>query len=297
MNRTLPTLLASSALFLSSLAITNAAEPTFDWVAAGGGVKSDKTRAVTFAPDGGVFLAGETNGDGSFGDLKRDGLGETDFFLARVSKEGKFLWVRSLGGSLIDRGYGVVSDAAGNAYVTGHFQSTDAQVDGQTLPNRGDYDVFVAKYSPDGALLWIRTAGGVGYDYGHGIAIDPQGDIVVSGSVAGEATFGDIVTKSEGKGRAIFCAKYSPAGDLIWVKASTGNFSGSGHGIGVDASGNLYLGGSGSGSGSFGNLPLESKTGAALVLKLSSSGDAIWANLTPGMPSAGFHEITVDAAG
>ena len=35
-------------------------------------------------------------------------------FLAKVSKAGRFLWVRSLGGSLVDRRYGVATDAAGN---------------------------------------------------------------------------------------------------------------------------------------------------------------------------------------
>ena len=123
--------------FILSISSLHAATPSFEWVAAGGGEKSDKTRAVTFDREGNVFLAGETTGDGVFGDLKRTGLGSTDFFLAKVSKEGRFLWVRSLGGSLIDRGYGVVTDATGNAYVTGHFQSTDAQANGQPLPNSG----------------------------------------------------------------------------------------------------------------------------------------------------------------
>ena len=122
------------ALLATSL---HAATPTFEWVAGGGGAKNDKTRAVTFDRTGNVFLAGETTDDGTFGDLKRTGLGGMDFFLAKLSPEGKFLWVRSLGGSLVDRGYGVATDADGNAYVTGHYQSTDAQANGQLLPNAG----------------------------------------------------------------------------------------------------------------------------------------------------------------
>lgn len=290
-----------AVLTLLGLASTDAlrAEPSsFEWIASGGGAKSDKSRAVAFAPDGGAYLAGETTDEGDFGGVKREGLGGTDFFLAKIAKGGKTLWVRSLGGSLVDRGYGVVSDGEGNAYVTGHYQSTDAKGgSGEILPNRGDYDVFVAKYSPAGDLLWIRTAGGSGYDYGHGIALDPAGDVVVSGAVAGEAHFGDQVTKSTGKGRAVFCAKYSPAGELRWVTTTTGNFSGSGHGIAADADGNLYIGGSGSGSGEIGGVALSAKSGSALVMKLDSGGKALWAKLTPGTPSAGFHEITVDEKG
>jgi len=282
------------ALLATSL---HAATPTFEWVAAGGGAKSDKTRAVTFDREGNVFLAGEATDDGTFGDQKRTGLGGMDFFLAKVSKEGRFLWVRSLGGSLVDRGYGVATDTAGNTYVTGHYQSTDAQANGQTLPNAGDYDVFIAKYDTSGTLLWIRTAGGKGYDYGHGIVVDSKGDIVVTGAVAGEAKFGEVTVNAGSTTRPIFCAKYDAAGTLKWVKTTGGQFSGSGHGVGVDGSDSIYIGGSGGGSGVMDGVKLEAKSQAGIVLKLTPSGEGVWAASLPGVPSAGFHEIAVDTAG
>ncbi|HEY1082560.1 MAG TPA: SBBP repeat-containing protein [Prosthecobacter sp.] len=276
----------------------HAVSPEFDWVAAGGGAKSDKTRAVAADSQGNVFLAGETSEEGTFGDAKRPTLGSTDFFLAKTSPEGKFLWVRSLGGSLVDRGYGVVADDKGNAYVTGHFQSTDAQALGKALPNAGDYDIFVAKYDAGGDLLWIRTAGGKGYDYGHGIALDGKGDVVVAGSVAGEGKFGDALANAGSTARAVFWAKYAPDGSLKWVKTTSGGFSGSGHGIVVDGQDNLYIGGSGGGSGKAGAVELSTKGGqAAVVIKTSPDGEPVWASLVQGTPSAGFHELTVNAAG
>ncbi|MCW0218681.1 MAG: hypothetical protein OJI67_10195 [Prosthecobacter sp.] len=283
-------------LFLA--ASLSAANPIFEWVAAGGGPKNDKTRAVTVDAQGNVFMAGETTDAGSFGDLKREPLGSTDFFLAKVSPAGKFLWVRSLGGSGVDRGYGVVTDAAGNAYVTGHFQSTDAQALGQTLPNAGDYDIFLAKYDPSGELLWIRTAGGKGYDFGHGIVLDSHGDVIIAGGVLGEGKFGETVVNAGSSSRAIFWAKYDAAGTLRWVQCTAGKFFGSGQGIGVDAADCLYIGGSGSGKGNAGSALLESPSGqAAVVIKTSPDGVPIWTAVIPGSPSAGFHEITVDAAG
>ncbi len=296
----LRTMIAFRTLCLALFAtVTHAATPEFEWIAAGGGAKNDKTRAVTFDRDGNVFLAGETTDDGTFGDLKRSGLGGMDFFVAKVSKEGRFLWVRSLGGSLVDRGYGVATDATGNAYVTGHFQSTDAKANGETLPNAGDYDIFVAKYDPAGTLLWLKTAGGKGYDYGHGIVVDSKGDVVVTGAVAGEAKFGEVTVNAGGtSGRPIFCAKYDAAGTLKWVKTTSGKFSGSGHGLGVDAQDSIYIGGSGGGAGSIGSVPIEIAKGqAGVVLKLTSGGEGVLAATLPGAPSAGFHEITVDNAG
>jgi hypothetical protein len=177
------------------------------------------------------------------------------------------------------------------------IQSTDAQANGQTLPNAGDYDIFVAKYDPAGTLLWIKTAGGKGYDYGHGIVVDSKGDIVVTGAVAGEAKFGDVTVNAGSTTRPIFCAKYDAAGTLKWVKTTSGKFSGSGHGLGVDAQDSIYIGGSGSGVGSIGAVKLEPKSSAGVVLKLTPEGEGVWAATLPGVPSAGFHEITVDTAG
>lgn len=290
-----------STIFLLSISVTqmNAATPppTFTWVAGGGGAKSDKARAVTFDREDNVLLAGETTDAGTFGGVKREALGASDFFLAKASRDGTFLWVRSLGGTLVDRGYGVVTDGKNNIYVTGHYQSTDAKAGNEVLPNRGDYDIFLAKYSPDGDLLWIRTAGGAGYDYGHGIALDPAGDVVITGAVVGKAIFEDTIVNPEGKGRPVFCAKYSPEGTLRWAKTTTGDFSGSGHGIGIDGTGHLYIAGTGSGSGQIGDLAIKTTGGSALLLKLTPDGTPVWVKTVAATAGAGFHEISVDAAG
>lgn len=278
-------------LLLAALSVSlSAAMPEVEWIAAGGGAKSDKSRAVCFDREGNVFLAGEMTEDGKFGGIEVKSVGGMDFFIAKVDPKGQFLWAHNLGGKLVDRGYGVATDAAGNAYVTGHYQSTDAVVNGQTLPNAGDYDIFVAKYDPAGKVLWVRTAGGKGYDYGHGIAVDGAGDVVVTGAIAGEAKFGD--STAGGEGRPIFCAKYSADGALKWVKTSSGKASGSGHGIAVDGSSNIYIGGSVSGAGMFGKQPIKG-TGA-IAAKLSPDGEALWVTTTTG---GGAHEITADAEG
>lgn len=272
----------------------HAAEPVFEWLAFGGGAKNDKIRGVTFDRAGNALLAGEATGDIVFGGLQRQGAGGMDFVLAKVGMDGAVQWLRGFGGSLTDRAYGVVTDASGNAYVTGHYESKDAVVAGATLPNAGDYDLFVAKYSATGDLLWLRTAGGAGYDYGHGIALDDTGAVVVSGAVAGEVRFGDTVVNAGATARAVFCAKYDADGALLWVRASEGKISGSGHGVAVDGSGHIYMGGSGSGSGRFGSHALELGARSSLVLKLTATGEPVWSAVHPG---AGLHEIAVDAAG
>lgn len=271
--------------------------PAFEWAASAGGLKNDKTRAINVDNEGNVYLAGEATDEVKFGNTTLKSGGGMDFFVAKLDPKGQFLWAHMGGGSLVDRGYGVAADAAGNCYVTGHYQSTDADFSGTKLPSRGDYDIFVAKYDRTGKLAWIQTAGGKGYDYGHAIAVDGKGDVIVSGAVVGEAEFGDVKIPNE-PGSHIFCAKYHPDGKLVWAKAATGKAGGSGHGVAVDGQGNIYIGGLSSGSGQFGDKPLVTPKGSSsVVAKLSPLGDVLWIAQQFGEPSCLFHEITCDKEG
>ena len=88
-----------------------------------------------------------------------------------------------LGGSLTDSAFAVAADAAGNTYVTGttassNFPVTAGAFDGSL---NGLYDAFVAKVRPDGTLAWATYLGGDGDERGHGIAVDPAGNVYVTG--------------------------------------------------------------------------------------------------------------------
>lgn len=271
--------------------------PVFQWAQSAGGLSNDKTRCVTTDAQGNVFLTGEMTGDATFGEITLKSGGGMDFFVAKLDPAGKFLWARHGGGSLVDRGYGVATDAKGNCYVTGHCQGSDVEFEGTKLHSAGDYDVFVAKYDPDGKLLWIRTAGGKGYDYGHGVAVDGNGDVIVAGAVVGESKFGETVIPYDGGGHP-FCAKYSSNGDLLWVKTTEGKVGGSGHGVAVDGKGNIFVGGLSSGTGTFGGKPLITPKGTGtLVAKLSPQGVVLWIAQSFGEPSCLVHEITADSQG
>ncbi|MEO6738788.1 MAG: SBBP repeat-containing protein [Chthoniobacteraceae bacterium] len=296
-TRLFPTVALAMCFAARLVGATPETAPAFEWATSAGGLKNDKTRAINIDREGNVFLAGEVTGEVKFGDTTLKSAGGMDFFVAKLDSKGKFLWARLGGGSLIDRGYGVATDAAGNCYVTGHYQSTDADFGGTKLPNRGDYDIFTAKYDRDGKLVWIRTAGGKGYDYGHGIAVDEKGDIVVTGAVVGESQFGDVNVPND-PGSHIFCAKYHADGALVWVKTASGKAGGSGHGVAVDGKGNIYIGGLSSGSGEFGGKPLVTPKGSsAVVVKLSPQGEVRWITQQLGEPSCLFHEITCDKEG
>lgn len=271
--------------------------PTFAWAISAGGTQHDKTRGIAVDAAGNVLLTGEFTGTGTFGDTAWTSAGAMDFFVAKVDPQGKVLWVRTGGGDKIDRGYAVTADPAGNVYVTGHYESSSATFDQTVIKNIGEYDLFVAKYDPQGKLLWIQSGGGPGYDYGHGIAADQTGTVFVTGAIVGEGTFASEKLGHPGPSH-IFCLALSPEGQSRWSRTAEGPGSSSGHGVAVDQRGHCYVGGYAGGESKLGGQPISNKSGQdILVACFAANGDLVWMHSGHGSSNAMIHEITADAAG
>jgi hypothetical protein len=134
-----------------------------------------------------------------------------------------------------------------NILVTGDF--TGIAIFGAGEPNETSLtkgSMFVAKYAPNGSLIWTTQADG----NGAGIAVGAAGNSVVTGSFWGEATFGagesnQTVLTTDGEVlRDIFVAKYASNGSLIWATQARGEEfpdNSSEEAIAVDASGNSLV--------------------------------------------------------
>lgn len=155
-----------------------------------------------------------------------------------------FQWARRLGGYGVDFGNAAVTDASGNVYVTGQFEF-DGHFNSNNTPSfsvYGGHDIFLAKYNPQGGLVWVQRAGGTGGDAGTAICLDPAGNIYITGEMESISHFGSIDITSRGNNDA-FIAKYDNNGNCQWA-VNAGGYSGDrGRGIAVDASGNVYLAG------------------------------------------------------
>ncbi len=148
----------------------------------------------------------------------------------------------------------VATDRNGNRYVTGSFGGTvdfdpsASRIDGtDILSAQGKRDGFVAKYTQNDALAWIRIFGsiadtGVSDDAGSGIAIDGEGNVLVSGRfAAGTARFGNVSIVSSG-GVDGLVAKLDPdSGSTQWVKTWGSTKDDRGGLLAVDGSGNAYV--------------------------------------------------------
>lgn len=85
---------------------------------------------------------------------------------------------------------GIGQDAAGNMYVAGSFIGNPI-FDTTTAACLGETDIFVAKYSAAGSLLWLRQIRGTGVEMLFGFGVAANGRCILSGSCSG-ISGGDI---------------------------------------------------------------------------------------------------------
>jgi hypothetical protein len=294
-------MLRSLLLTVLFTSITFAQPPQVTWAVRAGGMKNDKTRGLCVDEAGNVYMTGEFTGEADFGDKKLVSRGDMDFFVAKYDAGGKCIWARQGGGSKTDRGYGVAVDHGGNVFVTGHYQSPDAEFDGVKLASPGkderDYDVFTAKYDREGKLLWLRTGGGAGYDYGHGVGVDTAGNCYVTAGVVGAAKF-DGRNFEHANSRAVVI-KYAPDGKLVWLTQPEAKGSSSAGSIAVDAAGNSWICGGYSGEVDYGHGAKLNSPGQRniFIVKINPDGQAQWAATSTGKTDGGAAAIGVDSAG
>jgi uncharacterized protein (TIGR03437 family) len=108
-------------------------------------------------------------------------------FITKLSADGsKLLYSTFLTGSNGSQNQGLAIDAAGDAWVTGETASTDYPYTG-TQPAGSRPDTFTTELDPTGAKVLLSVQQG-----GSGIALDPNGNIVLAGSFSLVQTPGPI---------------------------------------------------------------------------------------------------------
>jgi hypothetical protein len=203
-----------------------------------------------------------------------------------------YLWAASGNSTAAYLAESIGVDAMGNSYVAGWFESTNVTFGNVTLINsatNASTDIFVVKYDPAGNVVWARSAGGKGYDYAYGIAVDRAGNSYVTGDCVTPATFGSITVTNSG----MYLAKYDPNGTVLWVKQGQD----SGSAVALDSGGNVYVTGYFyEQTAMFDNLTVVNTTSGfgGFLVKYNSSGTALWAASLQGATPQG---LASDAAG
>ena len=235
-----------------------------------GGTSEENIHDIALDPSGNIYVTGRTQGlagfpttPGAFQPTKPGASLTTDAFVSKFNPAGSALiYSTFLGGSGEDnnralRAGRVAVDTAGNAYVAGDTSSADFPVSvnaadatyGGGLSNPSDG--YYVKLGPTGGFLYGTFIGGSDYDYTHGIAVDPAGNVYVMGATRSDAAEGFAQTANAFSAtlsgtQDAFLTKFDAGGARVYSTflGGTGqenSFLSVGGGVVVDGAGRAYL--------------------------------------------------------
>jgi hypothetical protein len=157
------------------------------WSYSGGGGGLGQNVAVD--ADDNVYCAGQFDGDLDLGGLTATSAGCNDGLLASFTSAGSPRWIVPFDSARCDIVREAMVAPDQTIWVAGTVGDV-LDVGGGMLPNAGGEDIIVAHFTNDGNHLWSTTIGGSGADDSNGIALGPNGDVLVAGSFDGPVDFG-----------------------------------------------------------------------------------------------------------
>jgi hypothetical protein len=123
---------------------------------------------------------------------------------------------------------------------------------------------------------WSQRFGDASEQSGRGIAADPYGNVILSGSFQGTVDLGGGALTSAG-GIDIYVAKFDPGGNHLWSQRfGDATYNQRGRSVAIDASGNVIVAGPMAGTVDFGGGPLTALGWDTFVAKFDPSGNHVW---------------------
>ncbi len=215
---------------------------TQTWVKSYGAFGDEMAQDIQLTRDGGYIVGGYTR---SFG------AGNTDIWLLKLDSSGSVEWEKTYGGIGADEivtGHSIQQTADGGYILVGI--TTDSA-------GAGAYDMVVLRLDDAGDIIWQKTFGGSGMEWGWVVKQVPQGGFIVAGSVT-----------SFGAGSAdVWLLKLDDNGNIEWEKAYGNYDTNMAFGLTVTQDGGCAL-----------TAYYRTSTSSfdAWVLKLDAAGNILW---------------------
>jgi hypothetical protein len=226
------------------------------------------------------------------GDFKSSALGFSpnlvnaggyDMFIVTYDSNGGAIMSKSFGGANDENVYAVTTDFNGNIYIAGAFMSPTLVMDSFTLTNVTGRDMFVAKLTSSGTVVWVQRNDGNLYSEPKTLDSDAFGNVYLTGQYNFPSiTFGSTTFSSTSwttSGLNIYVVKYDSTGSVIWAKGIMDHANEQTFDAATDPLGNLLL------TGVFGySVTIGSHQ---LVSTMQGSSDIFLAKLcsVPGTPT------------
>jgi outer membrane protein assembly factor BamB len=258
------------------------------------GAESEIPQRVAVSRDGEAILVGTYQGSADFGGgplLSAPPL-QDNAFIAKYAPDGTLLWSRGFGSTVTEGAFtrftAVAVDRRGRISVAGEVEA-GVDLGSGPLP----FGAFVAQFSPDGRLRWVRPLLGGQFNFRPSLATDRAGNVLLVGSIVGPVDFGGGTPRFASD--AAFIAKYDADGRYLWDRVFRSNslFAD----VVVGSREELYVSGFFEEPGSdFGGGPLR-PTGllvaAPVVASFNAEGTHRWSRTLEGSADGNFRGLAV----
>ncbi|HVA47458.1 MAG TPA: DUF4214 domain-containing protein [Pirellulales bacterium] len=201
-------------------------------------------------------------------------------------------------------GSSIVADSLGDIYVAGNFDGTTtfgSGAGGVTLSTTYAPNDFIAKYAPDGSLLWVQQMVSDLWQYAPTLKLDGFGNLYLSGVLTGNTTIGPLALSDAKNANMAYLAKFDSNGNPLWATTVISGAEDFNSGLAVDPLGDAYVVGGFTGSATV-NTPTSTTLTSAggsdvFVVKYSPGGNAQWAVNYGGASDDMADSAAVDPAG
>lgn len=220
------------------------------WARGGRGTADDEGRDIALDSFGNVWITGLFQSPTvTFDSLTLTNYStSSDIFVVKYDAVGNVVDANVFGGNGGDAGRGIIGGLGGKVFFSGSFEGP-ANFGGTDLNGFGGTDAVVAELGAGACsvgpatppnFLWARSAGSDLTENPGGVALDPAGNIYISGYFSSTISFGSTNLTSRGEAD-VFAAKYSPQGNFLWAKQIGGVTTDRVSSTAVDGANNIYV--------------------------------------------------------
>lgn len=153
------------------------AKGNMEWQRSFGGTGIERAQDIAKTDDGGYVVSGNTFSHDV--DISKN-HGESDIWLIKIDDAGNLVWDKSYGGTQFDAAQSVSLSSDGGFLISGNSKSTDID----TNANAGENDIWLIKTDANGNMVWQKSFGGSGLDFGFDAVETPTGAIILVGESA-----------------------------------------------------------------------------------------------------------------
>lgn len=249
---------------------SNTNTPKIEIIKTFGGSKNDVFQSVVNTFDGGYAILGYTQSNDADVITKTDD--SFDFLLVKYNADNSLAWSKTFGGSDDDRGADLIVTSDGGFALLGFSKSNN----GDLTNNAGAQDFWFIKTDEKGTIMWQKTFGFTGADYGTALIQTNDNGYLITGvlDVTASGGQGNSKTTQKHAGGDVWVLKLDALGSVEWRKYYGGSFTDSPFGVEITAD-NSYLIITSSDSKDF-NITDNKGDYDFWILKIAANGTLLW---------------------